>query len=141
MRRVGQNNGHLVFTGGQPYQDHRFSAGVSPVPWRVIHHHVNVPDARGDLERVGAEYRLDAQVFGPILYKHRAFAQRPGKRGIDDQLCGRLRLRQRGNGGGAVHVRGAQVIQRCGLGMGYRCQDKQGDKCITTDHEFSPYRL
>ena len=74
MRRVGQNNRHLVLTGGQPHQDHRLSAGVSPVPRRAVHHHVNVPDARGDLERVGAEYRLDAQVFGLVLDKHRAFA-------------------------------------------------------------------
>ena len=67
VRRVGQNNRHLVLTGGQTHQDHRLSAGVSPVPRRVIHHHVNVTDARGDLERLGAEYRLDAQVFGTVL--------------------------------------------------------------------------
>lgn len=126
VRRVGQNNRHLVFTGGESHQNHRLSAGVSPVPRRVIHHHVNVPDARGDLERFRSEYRLDAQVFGTVLDKHRAFTQRPGKRRIDDQFCRRLRLRQRGNGGGAVNVRGAQVVQRRGLGMCYRGQDEQG---------------
>lgn len=126
MRRVSQDDRYLVLAGGQPHQDHRLAAGVSPVPRRTVHHHVNVPDARGHLERLGAEYRLDAQVFGPVLNKHRAFAQRPGKRRIDDQFCRRLRLRQRGNGGGAVNVRGAQVVQRRGLDMCYRGQDEQG---------------
>ena len=74
VRRVSQDDRYLVLAGGQPHQDHRLAAGVSPVPRRTVHHHVNVPDARGHLERLGAEYRLDAQVFGPVLNKHRAFA-------------------------------------------------------------------
>jgi hypothetical protein len=42
-----------VFTGGQTHQNHRLSAGVSPVPRRVIHHDVDVADARCDFQRVG----------------------------------------------------------------------------------------
>jgi hypothetical protein len=95
---------------------------------------------RGVTLSAWAEYRLDAQVFGTVLDKHRAFAQRPGKRRIDYQLCGRLRLRQRRNGGGAVNVRGAQVVQRCGPGMGYRCQDEQGEK-HNDESWVSPHRF
>ena len=41
---------------------------------RVIYHDVDVADARCDFQRVGPKYRFNAQVFGPVLNKHRAFA-------------------------------------------------------------------
>ncbi|GAB7448037.1 hypothetical protein OUHCRE12_24810 [Enterobacter kobei] len=96
------------------------------MPRRVIYHDVDVADARCDFQRVGPKYRFNAQVFGPVLNKHRAFAQRPGKRWIDYQLCGRLWLCQRRNGGWAINIGGAEVAQRCGLDMRYRCQGEYG---------------
>lgn len=88
MGRIGQNNRDLVFTGGQSHQNHRLSAGIRPVPRCVIHHHVNVSDARGHPERIRTEHRLDTQIFDAILNKDRPFAQRTGERWIDNQPGG-----------------------------------------------------
>ncbi|SAA25789.1 Uncharacterised protein [Enterobacter hormaechei] len=73
MRRVGNDDRHLVLSCGQPDQDHRLAAGISPVPGRVIHHNVNMADTRSDFQRVGSKYRFNAQVFDTLLNKDRTF--------------------------------------------------------------------
>lgn len=83
------------------------------MPGGVIHHDMDMADTWCDLQRIGPEYRLDAQVFSPVLNKDRPLAQRAGKRWIDNQLSGRLWTFQRGNRGRAVDVGSAEVIQRC----------------------------
>ncbi len=73
MGRVGKDDRHLVLSGGQADQNHRLAAGVRPVPGGVIHHNVNMADTRSDFQRVWPKYRLNAQVFSPVLNKDSAF--------------------------------------------------------------------
>lgn len=113
MRRVGQYNGHLVFSGGQSHQNHRLTAGVRPVPGRVIHHNVNMADARSDFQRIGSKDRFYAQVFNTVLNKDSPLTQRACQRRIDNQPGGWLGLLKRGNGSRTVDVGGAEIIQWC----------------------------
>ncbi len=98
MCRVGQDNGHLVFSGGQSHQNHRLTAGVRPVPGCVIHHNVNMADARSDFQCVGSKDRFNPQVFNTVLNKDGTLTQRACQRRIDNQPGGWLGLLKRGNG-------------------------------------------
>ena len=109
MRRVGNDDGYLVFPGGQPDQDHRLAAGFSPVPGRVIHHYVNMADTRSDFQRVGSKYRFNAQVFDAVLNKDRTFTQRSRQRWVDDQFCWRLGFFLRRYGGRAINILSSPV--------------------------------
>jgi hypothetical protein len=53
--------------GRQAGDDEGLAARVGPVPGRVIHGHMNVPDARRHIENCRAEHLHDPQVFGPVL--------------------------------------------------------------------------
>ena len=58
----------------QPHQNHRFTAGVSPMPGVVVNNDVDMADTRCNLQRFRAKYWLNTQVLRAILNKYRTFA-------------------------------------------------------------------
>lgn len=72
---VGVSEGDIDFVGprGQPNDDQRLTAGVSPVPGSIVKYYVNVTDPWRDVKCVWAENRFNAEVFGSILNENLSF--------------------------------------------------------------------
>jgi hypothetical protein len=66
MRRVGQLNEHAVWSGPQALNDQRFAARVDPVPRRIVHRNMYVPDSRHDIECGRAIDGENAQILRSI---------------------------------------------------------------------------
>src|ERR1700682_6283778 len=104
MVRVCQDDLDLVRSCGKTDEDEGLAAGISPVPRRIIHDDVDVPDAGRNIEGIWAEHRYDPEILGTILDKDHAVGEWFGQGRIDNDLRRGLRGRERYDAGRPEHV-------------------------------------
>jgi hypothetical protein len=103
--RIDELDQDFVRPRGKTFDDERLAARVCPVPRRIIHGHMDVPDARRYIEGVRAEHRHDVQVLGAILDDDQSVGERIRKRRIDDNPRRGL-TSERHNGSASTDVPG-----------------------------------
>ncbi len=126
MVRVDELDQDLVRPRGKPVHDERLAARVCPVPRRIIHGHMDVPDARRHSEGVRTEHRHDVQVLGAILDDDPSVDERIRKRRIDDNPRRGL-TGERCYGSGSTDVPGR--LRRRGRSAQNGCCSDQPNEC------------
>src|ERR1700732_4256953 len=104
-RAFGANTGTIRrVRSGKTDEDEGLAAGISPVPRRIIHDDMDVPDAGRHTEGIWAEHRYDPEILGTILDKDHAVGEWFGQGRIDNDLRRGLRGRERYDAGRPEHL-------------------------------------
>jgi hypothetical protein len=94
MRRVGEIDAYAVLSGRKTLDDDRLAARVDPVPLRVVDRHVNMADARYNLQACFPKHFGEPQMFCAILKYDESPSERVREGRGDDQAGRRLRRRR-----------------------------------------------